>query len=113
MTPLPDPEVEADETIILNLEADYDYALGSPASAMVTLISDDIIPDEDLTIEQSDIPGNGVYEFQANGIMTVLGDVVVQDGVQLILLAGKKIAFMPGFKVESGGRLNARIGSSP
>ena len=42
VTPLQDSLAEADETVILTLAAGTGYSLGSPASATVTLISDDL-----------------------------------------------------------------------
>ena len=42
VTPLQDSLVEADETVMLTLAAGSGYSLGSPASATVTLISDDL-----------------------------------------------------------------------
>jgi len=113
VTPVQDTLVESDETVILTLAAGTGYTVGTASSATVTLSSDDTLPGEDLTIKASDILGNGVHEFQATGNITVMGEVNVRNGVQLIISAGKKIVFQPGFKVEAGGRLNAHIGTSP
>ena len=113
VTPVDDTLVEADETVTLTLVTGTGYTVGIPDSATVTLRSDDTLPGEDLTIKASDISGNGVHEFQATGNITVTGEVNVRNGVQLIISAGKKIVFQPGFKVEAGGRLNAHIGTSP
>jgi len=113
LTPLDDTEVEADETVILTLAAGDGYSLGSPDSATVTLTSDDSAPVEDLVIQGGDVPATGVHSFEATRSITVMGDVMVQAGVQLILHAGDQIRFMPGFKVEAGGLLSADVGSSP
>ena len=67
----------------------------------------------DLIIAGVDVPSSGVKTFNACGKITVLGDVIVRNGVQVILKAGKRITFQPGFKVNAGGRLSAGIGTSP
>jgi serine protease AprX len=45
VTPLDDSVVEPDETVILNVIADPAYGVGAPASAVVTIVSDDAYPD--------------------------------------------------------------------
>ena len=73
------------------------------------LVVAEMNPEEDLTIEGSDLIGDGIHEFVAAGNITVSGSVSVGNGVRLILRAGKRISFMPGFKVNAGGGLSARI----
>jgi subtilase family serine protease len=45
VVPIDDTLVEPDETVILTLVASPDYMLGSPASAIVRIVSDDLPPD--------------------------------------------------------------------
>ena len=45
MTPIDDGAFENDESVILTLSADAAYALGSPATSTVTIVSDDLPPD--------------------------------------------------------------------
>ena len=52
VTPIQDTLIEANETILLTLAEGSGYALGSPASAMVTLTSDDVAPT--VTVTASD-----------------------------------------------------------
>lgn len=41
LTPIDDTMIEANETVLLTLSADASYTVGSPSSAVVTIISDD------------------------------------------------------------------------
>ena len=45
VTPIDDGAFENDESVILTLSADTAYALGSPATSTVTVVSDDLPPD--------------------------------------------------------------------
>ena len=45
VTPIDDGAFENDESVILTLSADTAYALGSPATSTVTIVSDDLPPD--------------------------------------------------------------------
>ena len=45
VTPIDDGAFENDESVILTLSADTAYALGSPATGTVTIVSDDLPPD--------------------------------------------------------------------
>ena len=100
----------------LNAQVEYHLAgavnaqslTAQPQPLMVEMSSE-----EDLTITGADVPGTGIHTFEATRNLTVSGDVTVQNGVQLNLRAGSRIGFVPGFRVQAGGRLNARIGSSP
>ena len=66
---------------------------------------------EDLLIPGHDVSGEENYAV--SGSITVSANVTVKGGARLILNAGKKILFNPGFRVQAGGRLNARVGPSP
>jgi YD repeat-containing protein len=62
---------------------------------------------DDLTLEDLEVADEQTY--QAIGTITVRGNVVVRDGGRLILRAGRGIRFQPGFSVQPGGTLSARI----
>ncbi len=66
--------------------------------------------EEDLLIEDPEISGEKSYT--ATGTITVSGSVTVLSGARLILNAGERIIFNPGFRVQAGGRLSARISPS-
>jgi hypothetical protein len=67
--------------------------------------------EEDLILENLAVTTAASY--QASGMITVMGTVGVQAGGTLTLQAGRRIRFLPGFQVRSGGTLNARIVPSP
>ena len=45
VVPLDDALVESNETVLLSILATADYTIGSPSSAVVTIVSDDVAPD--------------------------------------------------------------------
>jgi subtilase family serine protease len=55
LTPIDDTKVEANETVTWLLSAGPGYRLGAPASALITIISDDVAPD--LTVTSLTGPG--------------------------------------------------------
>jgi subtilase family serine protease len=57
VVPIDDTLVEPDETVILTLVASPDYTLGSPASAIVRIVSDDLPPD--LVVSAVSVPATG------------------------------------------------------
>jgi YVTN family beta-propeller protein/parallel beta-helix repeat protein len=63
VTPVDDTDAEGDETVVATLGADAAYAVGAPASATVTITSDDYVPGPSICvmvshvwIEVSDFP---------------------------------------------------------
>ncbi len=63
--PIDDSAVESDETVVLTLAADGGYDVGSPASASVTIVSDDLPPDLIVTSVTAPPPA------AAGGVVTV------------------------------------------
>src|SRR5262249_46879582 len=57
VVPIDDPFVEPNESVILQLVGSADYVLGSPASAIVTIVSDDA--PSDLVVGALTIPATG------------------------------------------------------
>lgn len=88
ITPIDDAFVEPDETVTLTLAGDAAYALGSPASAIVTITSDDVPPD--LVVSALTVPANA----GAGAIMTVT-DTTANSG------AGPALASSTGFYLST------------
>jgi subtilase family serine protease len=65
VVPLDDPLVESNETVVVTLTPGADYAIGSPAGALVTIVSDDNPPDLVLTAMTAPAVGG------ANATLTV------------------------------------------
>jgi subtilase family serine protease len=57
VTPIDDGAFENDESVILTLNADATYGLGSPATSTVTIVSDDLPPD--LVVAAMTVPAIG------------------------------------------------------
>jgi subtilase family serine protease/subtilisin family serine protease len=62
---LDDPSIESDETVVVTLASDASYTLGSPSSASVTIVSDDLPPD--LAVTTMAAPSTAA----AGGVMSV------------------------------------------
>jgi len=71
VTPIDDSLVENNETVVLTLTGSLGYQVGSPASATVTIVSDDVAPD--LTVSSISAP------FTAGAGSTVAVSVTVSN----------------------------------
>ena len=73
VTPIDDALVEGDETVIVTIQSDPAYALGSPATATVTIADDDV---PSVTVSATDAaaaeagPDTGTYTFTRSGATT-------------------------------------------
>ena len=90
--------------------ASCDFTQVTADKSIVALFSE-TPGEENLLIENHVVSGE--EHFTATGSITISGNVTVPSGAILILNAGEKIIFNPGFRVQAGGRLSARIGASP
>jgi subtilase family serine protease len=54
VTPIDDSQVEGNETVVVTLTGSVGYQVGSPATATVTIVSDDVAPD--LTVSSITVP---------------------------------------------------------
>ena len=65
-----DSNVESDETVVVTLDAGTDYDIGSPASAVVTIVSNDLPPD--LAVTSLTPPGPSAAGSAVNVIDTTM-----------------------------------------
>src|SRR5262249_26868961 len=73
VTPIDDTLIEEDETVVVTLAADAAYSAGTPSSAIVTIINDDLPPD--LVIAALSVPATG-----GAGTSITVGDTTKNQG---------------------------------
>lgn len=64
----------------------------------------------DLTLSPDLLATNNDTAFRAAGTISTVPDLSLAADTDIILVAGQKIAFGPGFRVAEGARLRARVG---
>lgn len=74
VVPIDDPLIEPNESVVLTVTATADYSVGSPGTALVTIVSDDLPPD--LVISALTVPAAG----GANAPVTVNDTTKNQGG---------------------------------
>lgn len=73
IVPIDDSLVEVDETVQLRLRSGGPYVIGSPASATLTIVSDDVAPD--LVVSALTVPARG-----ASGTVIQVTDTTINQG---------------------------------
>jgi subtilisin family serine protease len=94
VTPIDDGLYESDESVVLSIVADAAYTVGSPASATVTIISDDLPPD--LVITSVVVPAIGGADADL-----VVTDTAKNQGT------GSAVASATGFYLSTNAILDA------
>jgi gliding motility-associated-like protein len=103
LTPINDTDVEVDETVTLTLSAGAGYTVGAPASADVTISSEDVVPDPVATITASD--GTAAENPLDTGEYTVSLDQVNNTGSAIT------VGYTVGGTATSGADFNALLGT--
>jgi len=94
VVPIDDTLVEPNESVILTLVGSADYAIGSPPSAIVTIVSDDLPPD--LVVSALAIPATG----GANGAVAITDTTLNQGG-------GPAVASVTTYYLSTNSTLDA------
>ncbi len=117
VTPINDTLVEPNETVVVTLAANAAYTLGAPASATVTLVSDDVASLPTVTIAATTAtateagPTAGVFTVSRTGATTAA--LTVNYTVGGTATAGTDYTTLPGSLTIPIGAASARITVTP
>ena len=94
ITPIDDDVVESEETVQIRLRSGGPYVIGSPSTATITIVSDDVSPD--LSVSSLTLPPRG-----ASGLVIQVTDTTINQGT------GPAPASTTSFYLSSNALLDA------
>jgi hypothetical protein len=113
VTPIDDTLAEGDETVIVTLSASSGYTIGSPSSAIVTIVDNETVISIIATDPNAAERGTDTGAFTVSRIGPVTSDLVVNYSVTGTATNGTDYVSLPGFLAIPAGSASAVLLVTP